>query len=201
MMAEIKRPIFMCGENPGLRLYAPNTEQLVAVASYWHCTYSPWGTGNALVLWLDAQVMSGAERYRSGGIFTDNVPLAHELVEALTQHFSEFRGLAVTELPYVEAACEHVFAGTRYTAHCRTEAMQVEVVWEDLLDQKYLNWPQFPAGSAAYDLTTVICPCRTGYVKLNGVVVLGEVQQGQAADGHPSSTAFLAFAESWVGPV
>ncbi len=190
----------MCGENPGLRLYVPDTEHLVAVASYWHCTYSPLGTGNALVLWLDATRMLGVSVYRSGGIFTDNVPLARALVETLTQHFPEFRGLPVTDLPYIEAVCEHVFDGTRYAAHCRAADAQVEVAWEELLDQKYLNWPQFPAGAAAYDLTTVICPCRAGRVMLNGIAVPGEVLQAKAADGSPSSTAFLAFAESWVGP-
>jgi hypothetical protein len=75
------------------------------------------------------------------------------------------------------------------------------VVWEDVLDQKYLNWPQFPAGDAAYDLTTTICPWRTGAVLINSVAVPGEVVQAKAAGGSPSSTAFLAFAESWVGPV
>ena len=127
--------------------------------------------------------------------------LARALVETLTQHFPEFRGLPVVDLPYIEAACDHTFDGTRYTARCRAEAVQVEVVWEDLLDQKYLNWPQFPAGPLAYDLSTVICPCRTGRVTLNGTAVPGEVLQANAADGSPSSTAFLAFAESWVGPV
>jgi hypothetical protein len=200
-MSEIKRPIFMCGENPGLRLYEPETEHLVTVASYWHCTYSPHGLGNALVLWLDASRMSGMTVYRGGGIFTDNVPLARALVETLTQHFPEFRGLPVTDLPYVEAVCEHVFDGIRYAAQCRAADAQVEVVWEELLDQKYLNWPQFSTGSTAYDLTTVICPCRAGRVTINGVAVPGEVLQANAADGSPSSTAFLAFAESWVGPV
>jgi len=200
-MPDIKRPVFMAGENPGLRLYASDTEHLVAVVSYWHCTYSPLGVGNALVLWLDASPMSDQDTYRSGAIFTDNVPLARALVETLTQHFPEFRGLPVTALPYVEATCDHTFDGTRYTARCRTEAVQVEVVWEDLLDQKHLNWPQFPAGSVAYDLTTVICPCRAGRITLAGRRVPGEVLQANAADGSPSSTAFLAFAESWVGPV
>ena len=146
-------------------------------------------------------MMPGLNGHRSGGIFTDNVPLARALVEKLTQHFPEFRGLPVTDLPYVKAICGHTFDGARYTAHCQAEAVQVEVVWEDLLDQKYLNWPQFPAGPVAYDLTTVICPCRAGRVTLNGTVVPGEVLQANAADGAPSSTAFLAFAESWVGPV
>jgi hypothetical protein len=118
------------------------------------------------------------------------------MVETLTQHFPEFRGLPVTTLPYVEASCEHIFDGTRYSVHCQAETMRVEIIWEELLDQKHLNWPQFPAGPVAYDLTTVICPCRAGYVKLNGVAVPGEVQQGQAADGHPSSP-FSAFAESY----
>jgi len=200
MMAKIKRPVFMCGENPGLRLYVPETEQRVAVASYWHCTYSPWGRGNALVLWLDEQALPEGLSWRSGGIFTDNVSLAHELVGTLTQYFQEFQGLPVTELPYLDATCEHVFDGMRYSLRCRAESVRVEIIWEELLDQKRLDWPQFPAGPVVYDLTTVICPCRAGYIEVNGLSVPGEVQVGQAADGHPSSSAFLAFAESWVGP-
>ena len=200
-MTDIKRPVFMCGENPGLRLYLPGTEQLTAVVSYWQCTYSPWGVGNAVVLWLAEQTATDVKVYRSGGIFTDNVSLAQRLVETLTQHFPEFHGLPVTDLPYIEARCEHTFDGAWYQVRCWAEAAQVEVVWKELLDQKHLHWPQFPAGAAAYDLTTVICPCRAGFVRMNGVTVPGEVQQGQSADGHPSSTAFLAFAESWVGPV
>jgi hypothetical protein len=205
-MPDIKRPVFMCGENPGLRLYVPGTEQLTAVVSYWHCTYSPWGLGHALVVWLDAAQLaatrlSDVDVYRNGAIFTDNVSLARTLVETLTQHFPEFHGLPVLDLPYVDAMCDHVFDGTRYRAQGWAAETQIEVMWEDVLDQKYLNWPQFPAGDAAYDLTTTICPCRTGAVLINGVAVPGEVVQAKAADGSPSSTAFLAFAESWVGPV
>jgi len=50
-------------------------------------------------------------------------------------------------------------------------------------------------------LTTVICPCQAGHIQLNGKPVAGEVKTSKTANGRPSSTAFLAFAETWVGPL
>ncbi|HNT78580.1 MAG TPA: hypothetical protein PKH77_26520 [Anaerolineae bacterium] len=198
-MLTIKRPLFMCGENPGLRLFAPQSEQPVAVASYWHCTHSALGPGRALVLWLDVDAAPDLS-VGNGGIFSDNMPLAHALVEQLTQYFAEFQGLPVTTLPYVPAICRHSFDGRRYQVTCQASQLQIALEWCDLLDQKYLHWPQFPAGAAAYDLTTVICPCQTGQIAINEQRVPGNVQTGAAQDGAPTSTAFLAFAESWVGP-
>ncbi len=50
-MVDIKRPVFMCGENPDLRLCVPNTEQLVtAVATLMPRSLgSPWASGGVLV--------------------------------------------------------------------------------------------------------------------------------------------------------
>ncbi|MGI8975606.1 MAG: hypothetical protein ACR2GS_02645 [Thermomicrobiales bacterium] len=39
----LKRDVVFAGENPLLMLYAPDTEELVAVASYWRCSYSARG--------------------------------------------------------------------------------------------------------------------------------------------------------------
>jgi len=69
------------------------------------------------------------------------------------------------------------------------------------LDRKQVIWPRFPAGKAAYDLTTVICPCRVGRIQINGEFITGEVQTAQSAEGLLASSAFLAFAETWVGPL
>jgi hypothetical protein len=44
----LKRDVVFAGENPLLMLYAPGTEELVAVASYWRCSRS--GEGEALVI-------------------------------------------------------------------------------------------------------------------------------------------------------
>ena len=199
-MAEIKQPVFFNGENPGMTLCAPGAEHVVAVASYWHCTDSPWGVGHALVLWLATGTASTTDVDR-GGIFTDNLDLAQILVNKLTQHFPEFENVPTATLPYVNAHCEHTYDGTGYQVLCQTPNTQVEIDWNEILDRKQVIWPRFPAGDATYDLTTVICPCRVGHININSKTIDGEVKVVRNADGHFSSTAFLAFAETWIGPL
>lgn len=191
-MSEIKRPVFMSGENPGMTLYAPGTEAAVAVASYWHCTDSPWGIGHAIILWTSTV---------PGGIYSDNLDLARVLVQNLAQHFREFRTVPLSDLVYVSAKCGHTFDGTTYRATCSTPDTNLELEWAEVLDRKQVIWPSFPAGKAAYDLTTIICPCKTARISINGTPLVGDVYRAQSANGQPSSSAFLAFAESWIGPL
>jgi hypothetical protein len=199
-MAEMKRPVLFSGENPGMTLYVPGTEQVMAVASYWHCTDSPWGVGHTLILWLGTGTTPATDVGR-GGIFTDNLDLAQVLVKNLTQHFPEFRDVPIETLAYVGAHGEHTYDGLCYRVVCQTPEAQIEMEWAEVLDRKQIIWPRFPAGSAAYDLTTVICPCRVGHIQINGKLTGGEVKIAQSADGLFSSTAFLAFAETWIGPL
>jgi hypothetical protein len=196
-MAEIKRPVFFSGENPAMTLYMPNTEQVTAVASYWYCTDSPHGMGHTLILWLADETTNIGH----GGIFTDNTELAKVLVNKLTRHFPEFENIPVETLTYTNAHCEHVYNGTSYRAICRSAEIRVELEWMDVLDRKQVVWPDFPTGDTAYDLTTVICPCREARIQVNDKMVDGEVQTLKAGDGFFRSTAFLAFAETWIGPL
>jgi hypothetical protein len=199
-MSEIKRPVFFSGENPGMTLYVPGTEQLAAVASYWVCTDSPQGVGHALVLWLNTKTIPFTA-LRQGCILTDNKDLAKILVQDLTQHFPEFREVPVGTLAYADARCEQTFDGACYQVVCQTTKIKVEIEWSEVLDRKQVIWPQFPAGETAYDLTTVICPCRVGRIQINDTPIAGEVKTAQTASGALSSTAFLAFAETWIGPL
>ncbi len=199
-MTEIKRPVFFNGENPGMTLYSPGTEQVVAVASYWHCTDSPWGIGHALVLWLAFEAAS-AKVIGPGGIFTDNLNLAQTLVMKLTQYFPEFQNIPVETLAYVNAHCEHTYDGECYRVLCQGPDVRVEIEWSEVLDRKQVIWPRFPAGDAAYDLTTVICPCQVGNIQINDKTTDGEVKVVKTVDGLFSSSAFLAFAETWTGPL
>ena len=190
---------YAVSENPAMMLYAPAGERVVAAASYWHCTYSRHGSGHALIFW-QAPEAAGAPPI-GNGIYTDNLPLARMLVETLAQFFPEFRAIPVTTLPYLLAQCEHESDGAqRYTVSCATAQTAVRLEWADPLDHKQICWPQFPAGLQAFDLTTVICPCRRATIALNGAPLLGEVQTSETK-GWPASSAFLAFAETWIGPV
>jgi hypothetical protein len=199
-MIEIKRPVLFSGENPGMTLHVPGTEQVAAAASYWYCTDSPWGVGHALILWLSAGITSETA-VGKGSIFTDNLDLAQKLVKNLTQHFPEFQDVPLETLDYVDADCTHTCDGAYYRVACQTPEALVEMEWGEVLDRKQIIWPRFPAGKAEYDLTTVICPCRVGKIQINGELVEGEAKIVQNDEGQFSSTAFLAFAETWIGPL
>ncbi len=200
MTVETKRPVFVCGENPAMTLYAPWAGQALAVASFWHVTYSPQGNGNALILWLAEKALPDSP-LAGGGIFSDNLRLAQTLVDKLTRHFPEFSQAEAASLPCFPAECRHSFNGLdRYTVTCRAGNHHLVLEWADLLDQKLVTWPKFPAGKQVFDLSTVICPCRSGTISIDGTAIPGEVQTGSTSDGRLSSTAFLAFAESWLGP-
>ena len=197
MHIDIKRPVFLSGENPGMTLYKPDTDHAIAVLSYWHVTDSPHGIGNALILWLDEAIVPF-----SGGIFTDNLSLAHTLTEELTQYFPEFDGIPVTTLPYHEAHCEHTYEnGKRYIATCTSGNNSIVVEWQEPLDRRGISIPDFPIGSQFFELGNVICTCGAGTLSINGQVIDAKIQTATRADGSPTSTAFLAFAESWVGPI
>ena len=47
--------IIFSGENPGLTLYKPGTDQVIAKVSYWRCVYSGAGDGNAMLIWVDPE--------------------------------------------------------------------------------------------------------------------------------------------------
>lgn len=195
-MIEIKRPVFFSGENPCLTLITPDPEQTSAIASYWHCTDSPWGVGHVLILWL-AKPVHGLP----GGIFTDHLELADALVLQLSRHFPEFEGISITALPTLDAHCVHSFDGEQYRVLCQTLETRIELEWTTPLDRKQVNWQQFPAGAKAFDLTTVIRPCQSGSIRVNGSPIPGNVKTSQSPEGYISSTAFLAFAETWIGPL
>jgi len=200
MTIEIKRPVFVCGENPSISLFAPGTKQVVAVASYWQITHSAYGPGNALVLWLAENSLPGSQ-FAPSGIFSDNIPLARLLVNSLTRYFSEFRTFDVTSLTYVDAICHQTHNGAgNYTVNCQAETLRVVVEWAEPLDQKLISYPGFQAGNQIFDLITVSCPCRSGSISVAGVPVPGEIRVTTEPDGNVSSTAFLAFAETWLGP-
>jgi hypothetical protein len=198
-MSDGARPILLCGENPGMTLYASGGEEVVAVASYWHCTYSQLGGGQALVVWLNPA--QAGDLAHVSGVYTDNLPLARLLVEALTCHFPEFRAVPVATLPYILANCAHTSDGTHcYTATCTTDKHQLSVRWSELMGARQISWPAFPCGAAAYDLSTVICPCQQGEITVDGVALAGQLSLS-AIDGQKASSGFLAFAETWIGPL
>lgn len=175
-------PVVFTGENPDLILYNQASEMVVA-ASYWRCTYSKFGGGNVLVLWL----REGAKT-----IYTDNLGLA-KMARALTSYSEGFQGLEVPTFPIKSAQFFQKLDGkTFYQVTCIAEET-IELTWQTFRDV-YSVKDVFHFGKD-FELSFVVCTCEVARVVIGGEEIAGKVKW---FDRNPASSAFLALAESWT---
>ncbi len=90
----LKRDVVFAGENSLVMLYAPGTDDVVAVASYWRCSYSAAGEGQALVMWSDPDG-TGLGDLAPTGIFTDNPAMAKLVWDHFNSHFDRLQGRGI----------------------------------------------------------------------------------------------------------
>jgi hypothetical protein len=199
-MSVAKRPLALCGENPALTLYHPGTDEIVAVAGYWRGVYSPHGAGEAVLVWVDPG-RSGLGIAAPEVTYSDNLPMARYIVQTFNQHFPEFAGLGFGAREPQPARLIWMDAGDgSYRATCEAGARTIVLGWREILDRKLLLIPDFPCGERRFDLPTALCPCGDASLEIDGRAIAGEVRAQRDGDA-PQSSAFLAFCETWVGPV
>jgi hypothetical protein len=194
--------VIFCGENPEIRLVRPeNVDREIAFASYWRCTYSPYGSGQLLALHIEANVLeSGVDALTL--IAADNLPLGRALVDDLVQHFPGLDHIPFTDINVQVATLSQANDGQKnYRVECRTAQHHIDITWADVLDvrlpQTYSNFISETERGTALDVSNVICPVGSGSIIINGAAVNGCVHS--LYDGTMNrSTAFLAFSETWV---
>lgn len=199
-MPERRQPLALCGENPAMTLYQPGSEQIVAVAGYWRCIYSPYGVGQVVLVWVDPTV-SGLGTAAPHAIYSDNLPLADYIVQTFNQHFPEFRGYSFGDFSAEPGQIAQEAADTNgLRVTCQADERTLVLTWGDVLHRSLLLYPGFPCGGQLFDLSTVLCPCGAASLRIDGQLLAGEVRTEQSG-AVPHSSAFLAFCETWIGPV
>jgi hypothetical protein len=196
-MANEGGTVIFSGENPGLTLYKPGTEQVVAAASYWRCVYSEHGEGNALLIWVDPGG-SGLGELAPHAIYTDNPGVAQIVAQRFTQHFGTFSehgfgSMEPTHARFFQESDSRWYH--RVVANTGDEV--IELVWWDVAEYQMVNRKDYDLGPSKWDLATVICPCRSATISVSNQQVTGEVQFSSEGD-QAKSSAFLAFSETWV---
>lgn len=196
MPRKVNRPVIFTGENPGLSLFRPGSGELVAAASYWRATYSAHGEGNALILWLDLTACGGNGTRTA--IYADNAAMARFVTDTLNQYFGDFQDKGFSSVtPEPARFFQESDSRSYHRVVAHAEAHRVALVWRDVRDYQQVIGSDTQLGGRSFELATVICPCAEATILVDGVPVQGDVRLTER-DGRPQSSAFLAFAESWV---
>lgn len=192
------RPVVFAGENPGLTLHQAGGDAITVAASYWRCTYSAHGEGNVLVIWAAPEASGLAAALAAPAIYADNPQVARLVTDRFTQYFGSFRDRGFASVEPQHARFFQQGDGVRlHRVACTTDDdTTFELVWRDVRDAQFLRAPN-DFGGTRYEVNTVICPCAGASVLVNGAAIPGEVRLTEGERGL-SSSAFLAFAESWI---
>lgn len=185
-----QRGVKIAGENPMIVLYAPESDDMIAIASVWTCTYSEAGTGRVLVIWADP-VATGLDALAPVGIFTDNPELGRFVWANFYNDYAPIRNRGVEEAPLRVAHFTELSAGKHlHRISCVAGSTMIELEWRDVIDVFHVV--THPTG---YEVSVVAAPCAAGTIRVDGIPAAGDIHQ---PEGWFGSSAFLAFAETWI---
>ena len=173
--------IVLVGANPGVLLRAGG--EVTAFASVWQVDWSERGTGSAVVLWHAGRVR----------LLGPDATLSSWLADTFVRHFGEVAGLS-WEPTVEEAAVDLDFGLDRGLT---AKAADVAVEASGVLDRRVFTADGLTLGGMRYALTNVYAPCRDARITVGGTPVPGSPEVDESGD-RPSSSAFLAVAESWT---
>ena len=198
----IRNPnVLFCGENPQIVL--THNDIATAALCYWRCTYSQYGHGQVVVLMLDDN-NAAHTKHPTHAIYTDNAALARYVTDAFNRHFEDWEPEPWPTVRPEQARFAVDSDSRRYQQlNCYSDGFHIVAKWQDVATHELRTYPDINKGGMGvngdehYDLSTVICLCRGGFIEINGAVLTGQVTALER-DGRLMSSTFLAFAEVWT---
>lgn len=180
----------IAGENPMIVLYAPGSDDLVAIASVWTSTWSEAGTGRVLVIWADPDA-TGLGHQAPVGMFADNPELARFVWANFYNDYTPIKNRGIEQAPIRAARFTELAAGKHlHRITCVAGSTTIELEWRDVLDVVHVV--TYPTG---YEVSVIAAPCAAATISVNGKQAVGDVHQ---PEGWFGSSAILAFAETWI---
>ena len=185
-----KRGVMIAGENPMIVLYRAGSDEVVAIASMWTCSYSPVGQGRALVIWADPEA-TGLGAQAPVGIFTDNPEVARYVWATFYKDYAPIHGRGIEDAPLHTARFTEQADGSRlHRISCSSGATSIELEWQDVIE--VFHTLTYPTG---YEVSVIAAHCSDGTITVNGTRAIGEIHR---PEGWFGSSACLAFAETWI---
>lgn len=188
------------GENPGIYLKESADGPFENLVSFFRVICSPHGRGHAVFLFLDPHG-EGKSPGKQNFCAADNLPLARYLKDNFLSHFAMFRGVPAVSSCRFERGSDFIPSGdakTTYTEQFRSETGEVALTWEPLSDSFMVEMPKDKSATGQHEMFSVFVPASGARVSINGRNVASGRPFPRDVAGKMSSTAFLAFSETWV---
>lgn len=183
---------YVSGENPVIRLMDKEGGTVLTVASFWRVIWSPAGLGHVIYLTTGDGKSAGDLRIAVG----DNKALHEYLTKQVLGSFDK----SYQERPFTffQATCSRGAGDTRkeWKESCKSDKYSIELTWRDFYEPFQLSTPVGGARNP-FGVTSFFIPAKVAEVTVNGKKAAGNVYP-QKRGPVQSSTAFLAFSESWI---
>jgi hypothetical protein len=171
----------------------------VTLASFFRVVLSPHGRGHALVL-LETPPVDGSEPSALNVCVTDNEPLARWLMAEFVSHFGAFRGVpALKGLAYRRLTGVATSGDSRssYTERVTGDGIDATLTWAGLGAPFMVDLPPEKSATGTHEMYSLFVESERAAITVNGRAVRGRSVPRDFA-GRRSTTAFLAFSETWV---
>ena len=180
----------LTGENSFIRLVQEEGGTETTRVSHWRVLYSPGGPGH--VLFLKSDLIDNEVR-----IYSDNIAMTRWLQgEIESMLFEEF---ADESIPVVEAEFTKTGDGRSFwTEKVESDEEIVLLTWYDFVEPFMLVSPAV-AGGRTHGVYSCFIPAMRAQITVNGDAAEGSVVKQMRGDKQ-SSTACLAWSETWVRP-
>lgn len=188
------------GENPGMYLKETIDGPYVTLISFFRVVVSGHGRGHAAFMLTDPHG-DGKNSAAPNLCLTDNEPLARYLQQGFVANFGAFKGLKGLSNCRMAPAWDFVAAGDPRTTHTewfRSSVGQVSLNWDELGSPFIVDFPKENSATGKHQMLSLFVEAKSVRASINGNAVKGQAFPREFAGRKQSSTAFLAFSETWI---
>lgn len=187
------------GENPGMYLKDSADGPFVTLISFFRVVTSPHGRGHAAFMLLDPNG-DGKDPEKPNVCLTDNEPLAAYVQKGFVAYFGAFKGAKGLSNLQMKPGWDFMSAGDGRTSHAewfRSAIGQVNLTWDKLSAPFMVELMKDQSATGAHEMFSLFLESSLATVTINGKPVAGKSVPRDWI-GRKSTTAFLAFSETWI---
>ena len=171
----------------------------VSLVSFFRVFLSPHGRGEGVVL-LEAPEAAKSGPQAMNLCLSNNEPMMRWLIEHFVSNFGSFKGkpaLKALEFRKLNQVRTRFDLPRAYVEELSGDGAEIRLAWEDLSAPFMVDMPADKSATGKHEMFSLFVDCRHATATLNGRTLKGRSFPRDFA-GRQSTTAFLAFSETWV---